>query len=69
MKETLTFNANRIRVVKDDESDDYVYGDISQVEFIIEDGKNEVSSHYFCSHWIIATIKTSLKLRDLKNFL
>jgi hypothetical protein len=65
MGETTTSNAHGARAMRDEE--DYAFGDVSQVGFMMEEGDIRASSHYDRSHWARATTETLVKLGNLEE--
>ena len=67
MGETMTSSAHGARVMKDEDDNDYAYGDVSQVGFTMKEGEVQASSHYSRSHWARATTETLVKLGNLEE--
>lgn len=45
-------NAQGIKVMADEEIDDFACGDVSRLTFMMKDGENHTFSHDSTSHWI-----------------
>ena len=65
MDENLTLNVHEIRMMMDEDDDEVAYRDVSRVDFIIDEGEEQTSSHYSRSHWARATTETLVKLGNL----
>ena len=65
MSETTASNAHGARVMRDEE--EYAFGDVSQIGFMMDEGEVRASSHYDRSHWARATTETLVKLGNLEE--
>jgi len=70
LRDVALVDAHGINVGNNEEDEgvvDHVYGDVTRVGSIPEDGEIRASSHYSRSHWARATTETLVKLGDLKE--
>lgn len=67
MGESMISNAQGTKMMEGEEIDDFAYGDVSRVRFIMEDGDIQTSSYYSRNHWARATTETLLKLGNLEE--
>ena len=65
MGENLTSIAHGTRVMRDD--DEVAYGDVSRIDFIMDEGEDQTPSHFSRSHWARATTETLVKLGNLEE--
>lgn len=67
MGETMASNTHGTRVIRDEEVNDYAYGDVSRVGFVMEEDEVQAPSHFSRSHWARATTETLVKLGNLEE--
>ena len=67
MGANLTSSAHKTKVMRDEENDKEIYGDVSQMDFIKYEDEKPTRNHFFHSHffrsqWARATTETFIKI-------